>query len=270
MGKNKAAVVGGSVLVILIIAAILAPIIAPYSPREMSYGNELLPPGSEGYLLGTTSLAQDVLSYVVYGLRISLYVGFGTLLLEVALALTVGGLSGYFGGVIDELLMRFTEIVMTIPPIILLITGVSMFGTRSLEIIILFMALVNWPWMARVVRAEIMSRKQEPFIEEGRSMGFSELYLLVRYIFPTVLSPVIVLGTLDVAWFILYEATLSFLGLGDPTSTSLGILVSMGRDVLTSGWWVSFIPAFLIFLLVISLNLLGDGLRDALDVRENV
>ena len=129
------------------------------------------------------------------------------------------------------------------------------------------MAFVNWPWMARVVRAEILSKKEEPFVEEGRSMGFSKTYLLVRYIFPTILSPVIVLGTLDVAYFILYEATLSFLGLGDPTSISLGILVSTGRSVLVSAWWVSFFPAVVIFLLVFSLNLMGDGLRDALDVK---
>lgn len=265
--KSRVALLGTSVLIIFILVGIFAPILAPYSPDRMFYGQETVPPLSKGFFLGTNSVGQDVFSYVVVGLRTSLYVGFGALAIEILVALLVGGIAGYYGGVLDELLMRFADVVMTIPPLILLITAVSMLRVRSLSLIIFFMAFVNWPWMARVVRAEILSKKEEPFVEEGRSMGFSKTYLLVRYIFPTILSPVIVLGTLDVAYFILYEATLSFLGLGDPTSISLGILVSTGRSVLVSAWWVSFFPAVVIFLLVFSLNLMGDGLRDALDVK---
>ena len=265
--KSRVALLGTSVLIVFILVGIFAPILAPYSPDRMFYGQETVPPLSKGFFLGTNSVGQDVFSYVVVGLRTSLYVGFGALAIEILVALLVGGIAGYYGGVLDELLMRFADVVMTIPPLILLITAVSMLRVRSLSLIIFFMAFVNWPWMARVVRAEILSKKEEPFVEEGRSMGFSKTYLLVRYIFPTILSPVIVLGTLDVAYFILYEATLSFLGLGDPTSISLGILVSTGRSVLVSAWWVSFFPAVVIFLLVFSLNLMGDGLRDALDVK---
>jgi len=265
--KSRVALLGTSVLIVFILVGIFAPILAPYNPDRMFYGQETVPPFSKGFFLGTNSVGQDVFSYVVVGLRTSLYVGFGALAIEILIALLVGGIAGYYGGVIDELLMRFADVVMTIPPLILLITAVSMLRVRSLSLIIFFMAFVNWPWMARVVRAEILSKKEEPFVEEGRSMGFSKTYLLVRYIFPTILSPVIVLGTLDVAYFILYEATLSFLGLGDPTSISLGILVSIGRSVLVSAWWVSFFPAVVIFLLVFSLNLMGDGLRDALDVK---
>ena len=265
--KSRVALLGTSVLIVFILVGIFAPILAPYNPDRMFYGQETVPPLSKGFFLGTNSVGQDVFSYVVVGLRTSLYVGFGALAIEILIALIVGGIAGYYGGVLDELLMRFADVVMTIPPLILLITAVSMLRVRSLSLIIFFMAFVNWPWMARVVRAEILSKKEEPFVEEGRSMGFSKTYLLVRYIFPTILSPVIVLGTLDVAYFILYEATLSFLGLGDPTSISLGILVSIGRSVLVSAWWVSFFPAVVIFLLVFSLNLMGDGLRDALDVK---
>lgn len=265
--KSRVALLGTSVLIVFILVGIFAPILAPYNPDRMFYGQETVPPLSKGFFLGTNSVGQDVFSYVVVGLRTSLYVGFGALAIEILIALLVGGIAGYYGGVIDELLMRFADVVMTIPPLILLITAVSMLRVRSLSLMIFFMAFVNWPWMARVVRAEILSKKEEPFVEEGRSMGFSKTYLLVRYIFPTILSPVIVLGTLDVAYFILYEATLSFLGLGDPTSISLGILVSIGRSVFVSAWWVSFFPAVVIFLLVFSLNLMGDGLRDALDVK---
>lgn len=265
--KSRVALLGTSVLIVFILVGIFAPILAPYNPDRMFYGQETVPPLSKGFFLGTNSVGQDVLSYVVVGLRTSLYVGFGALAIEILIALLVGGIAGYYGGVLDELLMRFADVVMTIPPLILLITAVSMLRVRSLSLIIFLMAFVNWPWMARVVRAEILSKKEEPFVEEGRSMGFSKTYLLVRYIFPTILSPVIVLGTLDVAYFILYEATLSFLGLGDPTSISLGILVSIGRSVLVAAWWVSSFPAVVIFLLVFSLNLMGDGLRDALDVK---
>ena len=248
--KSRVALLGTSVLIVFILVGIFAPILAPYNPDRMFYGQETVPPLSKGFFLGTNSVGQDVFSYVVVGLRTSLYVGFGALAIEILIALLVGGIAGYYGGVIDELLMRFADVVMTIPPLILLITAVSMLRVRSLSLMIFFMAFVNWPWMARVVRAEILSKKEEPFVEEGRSMGFSKTYLLVRYIFPTILSPVIVLGTLDVAYFILYEATLSFLGLGDPTSISLGILVSIGRSVFVSAWWVSFFPAVVIFLLV--------------------
>jgi peptide/nickel transport system permease protein len=246
--KNKVAVLGASMLTIFILVGVFASLLAPYSPHRMFYGQEIVPPLNGGFLFGTNSVGQDVFSYVIVGLRTSLYVGFGALVIEILIALLIGGIAGYYGGLLDGLLMRFAEIVMTIPPLILLITAVSMLRVRSLWLITLFMGILNWPWMARVIRAEILSRREEPFLEEGRSMGFSKIYLLVSYIFPTIISPIVVLGTLDVAYFILYEATLSFLGLGDPTSISLGILVSMGRSVLTSAWWVSLFPGVVIFL----------------------
>jgi len=264
--KNRASLVGGTIVLGMVVLALLAPLIAPYNPTQTFHGEELSPPSSK-FLLGTDLLGRDMLSYIIYGARTSLLVALGGVTIEILLALLIGGFGGYFGGYVDELLSRFSEIVMTMPTLILLITAVAMFRVRSILLIMIIMGLLGWPWMARVIRAQFYSLKEQTYVESARSMGFRDRYIIFHHILPNALSSIIVLATLDAAYYILYEATLSFLGLGDPLAISWGILVSLGRKVIRSAWWVSTIPGLMIFLIVMALNLLGDGLRDALDVR---
>ena len=264
--KNRMSLIGGGIVLGIVVLAILAPLIAPYDPNQTFHGEELNPPSSK-FLLGTDMLGRDLLSYVLYGARTSLLVaGFG-ILIELGIALVIGGFGGYYGGYVDGGLARFTEIVMTIPTLLLLITAVAMFRVRSLMFIVLIIGLLSWPFMARVVRAQVYSIKEQTYVEAARSMGFRNRYILFHHVLPNALSPIIVLITLDAAFFILYEATLSFLGLGDPLAISWGVMVSIGRKQIRRAWWVSTFPGLMIFITVMGLNLLGDGLRDALDVR---
>jgi len=264
--KNRASLVGGGIVLAIGFLAVIAPLVAPYDPQQTFHGEELSPPSSK-FLLGTDILGRDLLSYIIYGARTSLLVAIGGITIELVLALLVGGFGGYFGGYVDEVLSRFSEIVLTMPTLILMITAVAMFRVRSLPLIVIIMGLLSWPWMARVIRAQFYSLKEQTYVEAARSMGFRDRYIMFQHILPNALSPIIVLITLDAAFFILYEATLSFLGLGDPLAISWGIMVALGRKVIRRAWWVSTFPGIMIFIIVMALNLLGDGLRDALDVR---
>jgi peptide/nickel transport system permease protein len=163
--------------------------------------------------------------------------------------------------------MRFTEIILTLPTIILLIVAVSMLEVRSSNIIMIMMAVISWPWMARTVRSEFLQLKESNYVEAAKSLGASDFRIIFRHILPNAMSPIIVLATIDLAWFILYQATLAFLGLADPTEVSWGIMINLGRRYLRTSWWVTTFPGLAIFFSTLGFNLLGDGLRDALDVK---
>lgn len=267
--KNKASIAGAVITLIIVGMAVFAPLIAPYNPEKLNYGKELQPP-SWNFLLGTDPGGRDILSFVIWGARTSLIVAVGAILIEVAIGVLIGGVAGYYGGVVDEVLMRFTDIIMTLPTILLLLTAVSMFKVRSIVLIMLIMGVLGWPWMARIVRSEFLSLKESLFVEAARSLGIRNLRIIFRHILPNAISPIIVVATLDAPFYIMYEATLSFLGLGDPTAISWGNLVAKGKNVLTSAWWVATFPGLMIFITTIGLNLLGDGLRDAFDVRARI
>ncbi|MEM2703498.1 MAG: ABC transporter permease [Candidatus Bathyarchaeia archaeon] len=267
--KNKASVGGGFITIIIVGIAIFAPLIAPHDPAKPNYGKELQPPSLD-FPLGTDPGGRDILSYIIWGARTSLLVACGAILIEVAIGVLIGGIAGYFGGAIDEVLMRFTDIIMTLPTILLLLTAVSMLKMRSIVLITLIMGLLGWPWMARIVRSEFLSLKEATFVEAARSLGIGNWRIIVRHILPNAISPIIVVATLDAPFYIMYEATLSFLGLGDPTAISWGNLVARGKNVLTNAWWVATFPGLMIFITTIGLNLLGDGLRDAFDVRVRI
>ncbi len=267
--RNKASICGAIITIIVVGMAALAPLISPYDPGKLNYGKELQPPSSE-FLLGTDSGGRDILSFIIWGARTSLIVAAGAILIEVVIGILIGGFAGYYGGFIDEVLMRFTDIILTLPTILLLLTAVSMFRVRSILLITLIMGMLGWPWMARVVRSEFLSLKESTFVEAAKSMGIGNLRIVFRHILPNAISPLIVIATLDAPFYIMYEATLSFLGLGDPTAISWGALVARGKNVLGSAWWVTTFPGLMIFITTIGLNLLGDGLRDAFDVRARV
>ncbi|MCR6692083.1 MAG: ABC transporter permease [archaeon YNP-LCB-003-016] len=267
--KNKVSIAGAIITLTIAGIAILAPLISPYNPEKLNYGKELQPPSWE-FLLGTDTGGRDILSYIIWGARTSLLVAIGAILIEVAIGVLIGAIAGYFGGIIDEILMRITDIIMTLPTILLLLTAVSMFKVRSIVIITLIMGALGWPWMARIVRSEFLSLKESLFVEAAKSLGIGKLRIIFHHILPNAISPIIVVATLDAPFYIMYEATLSFLGLGDPTAISWGNLVARGKDVLTSAWWVATFPGLMIFITTIGLNLLGDGLRDAFDVRARI
>jgi len=257
------AVVGFGIVLVIAVAALFAPIITPYDPK--STGTARLPPSMEHWF-GTDGAGGDVFSLVLYGARISLYIGLAAVFLEIAIGLTVGTISGYFGGIVDEVLMRITDVVLSLPTLPLLIVAVSMFEVRSIHLIIVVMAMLGWPFMARVVRSQFLSLRESTYVEAARSMGATSWRIIFRHILPNILSTVIVLATLDIPWFIFTEATLTFLGFGDPTSPSWGVLLQRGYLYFMSHWWIITFPGLAIFFASLGFTLFGDGLRDALDV----
>jgi len=263
--RNQLSLVGLAIIIGLVIVAILAPYIAPYDPNKMHWGKEYVPPCPE-FPLGTDELGRDVLSRIIWGARTSLYVGFGAVALTASIGILVGAISGYFGGWVDEVLMRFTDIMLTIPTIFLLIIIASIFQVRSLNVIIFAIGIVGWPTMARIVRSQFLLIKELPYIEAAKVAGISDIRIIFKHIIPNALPPIIVTATYDMASAILAEAGLSFLGLGDPRAVSWGQMLSIGHTVLRHAWWVATFPGLAIFITVLGFNLLGDGLREAFDI----
>ncbi|MCW4048798.1 MAG: ABC transporter permease [Candidatus Bathyarchaeota archaeon] len=264
--RNPTVIFGASIVLIIIFTAIFAPFISPYDPKKMNYGDVYMPPNSD-HLLGTDELGRDMLSRIIYGSRSSLQVGCVSVLILTVIGITVGAISGYAGGPIDNILMRITEIVMTVPSLFLLIVMVSIFKVRGLPIIMVTIGLISWPQMARVVRSEVLSIKERNYIEAANSMGASSFDILFREILPNIMAPITVMMTLRLAGAIITESSLSFLGLGDPTAITWGTMLSRGHLVIRRAWWIATFPGIAILFTTLGFNLLGDGLRDALDVR---
>ena len=263
---SKLAVFGGTIVLAVSVVALLGPLIVPYGPHDMYIAEPLRPPFSEVWL-GTDDWGRDMASLLVIGARISLYVGVGAVLLEAAIGLAIGMIAGYFGGLIDEVLMRIADAVLTLPTLMLLIIAVAMFEMQGINVIILVCGLLGWPLLARVVRSEFLTLKESTFVEAARSMGAGNWRIILRHILPNAMASVIVLLTMDLPWYIFYEASLTFLGFGDPTAASWGVLMQHGRRFLSSeGWWIAAFPGLAILITSLGFNLFGDGLRDALDV----
>jgi len=261
--RSKLAIVGTVIVLSVLLVALFAPLIAPYDPEL--WGNPFRPP-SLWHPFGTDAVGRDMLSLVIYGCSISLYVGIGAVLIELLIGVTVGAIAGYFGGKIDEVLMRITDVVLSLPTIMLLILAVSMFAVRGVHVIMLLMGMLGWPFMARMVRGEFLTLKQSTFVEAARSMGASNWRIILRHIFPNVVSLIIVLVTVDIPEYIFYEATLSFLGFSDISSPSWGILLQRGYIYFPNYWWMITFPGLAVFFASMGFNLFGDSLRDALDV----
>jgi len=262
--RSELAVFGFGLVLLIAIVALLAPIISPYSPEWM--GSSMRPPSMK-HVFGTDARGRDMLTLVFYGARISLYVGLATVALTALIGITIGMISGYFGGLIDEVLMRMTDVVLTLPELPLLIVAVAMFEVRSIHVIVLVMGLVGWPFMARVVRSEFLTLRESTYVEAAKSIGATNWRIIVHHIMPNILSTIIVLATMDIPWYIFYEATLTFLGFGDPSSASWGVLLERGYLYLTSCWWLITFPGLALLFTSMGFNLFGDGLRDALDVK---
>ena len=266
--KSKLALAGLGMLVALYLIALLAPLIAPYDPiaQENVLATSYLKPSLQHWL-GTDRFGRDILSRILYGARISLAIGFVATAISVTLGTLLGAVAGYFGGKIDSAIMRFTDMVLAFPRLILLIMIVALFSP-SITVMIIVLGLTQWPNTTRIVRGDVLSLREREFIQAAHALGMGSSRIILRHLIPNVLAPVIVTATLGIGNTIVLEAGLSFLGLGvQPPTPSWGNMVSDGRDNLIGAWWVATFPGLIIVTTVLAFNLVGDGLRDALDPR---
>ena len=264
--KNKLAIVSLCILGFLCITAVLTPIIAPYGYEEQNLLLGAVPPSSDHWL-GTDVFGRDMLTRIMYGSRISLAVGFIASGVALCIGVLWGSLAGYSGGRIDAFMMRVVDILYALPFMIFIILLMVIFG-RNLLLLFLAIGAVEWLTMARIVRGQVLTIKQQDFIEAATSLGLSHWAIIRRHIIPNTLSPVIVYATLTIPSVMLLEAFLSFLGLGiQPPQSSWGLLISYGVETMEEYPWLIFFPGLFLSITLFSLNFLGDGLRDALDPR---
>ncbi|MGB1493557.1 MAG: ABC transporter permease [Paracoccaceae bacterium] len=278
------AIIAASITFIAIAAAFAAPIIAPYNPfdpAQISLWDGKLPPawadgGSPAYLLGTDNQGRDMLSTILYGGRISILVGIAAVFLGMLLGVTLGVISGYFGGLTDTIIMRIADVQLTIPGILvaILINGIGRAALPlelreefAIYVVIVAIGLTDWPQFARVARGATLVEAEKEYVQAAKLIGLPKFTIILRHILPNTLRPVLVIATIGLALAIIAEATLSFLGQGiPPTTPSLGTLIRVGNEFLFSGlWWITFFPAIALIILVFSVNLLGDWMRDALN-----
>lgn len=262
--KNRLAVIGGVLLLGFVVTAILAPLLSPYDPLAQDLYNRLLPPSID-HPFGTDDFGRDILSRVIYGSRVSLRIGVVAVVIALALGTGIGLVAGYAGGVLDQVLMRFMDLLLAFPSILLAIGIVAILGP-GLENAMLAVGLVAVPQYARLVRASTLSVREMDYVQASRALGAGHTRILLVAILPNCLAPLIVQATLGLATAILDAAGLSFLGLGaQPPIPEWGAMLSNGRELIVRAPWVLFFPGIAIFLTVLAFNLFGDGLRDALD-----
>ena len=264
--KNRAAVTGGIVLVIMVVLAILTPWIAPYGYEAQNLDLGATPP-SAAHWLGTDIFGRDLLTQILYGGRISLAVGFIATAVALVIGVTWGAVAGYVGGRIDSIMMRFVDILYALPFMIFIILLMVVFG-RNILLLFLAIGAVEWLTMARIMRTQVQSLRQQEFVEAAVSLGLPPSAIIFKHIIPNALGPIIVYTTLTIPSVMLLEAFLSFLGLGiQPPQTSWGLLISYGAETMEEYPWLLIFPGLALTITLFSLNFLGDGLRDALDVR---
>ncbi len=263
--RRPAGIVGLVLLGLVCLMAVVAPLVYPASPWEMT-GIPFSRPGENGMLLGADTLGRDVASGIVHGARVSILIGLASTATALCIGVLLGCISGYAGGAVDAVIVRFTEIFQTIPSFVLAILLVAIL-TPSIGTIILAIGLVSWPPLSRLTRAQVRSVAQREFVQAARCQGQSTLSVVVRHVLPNAISPIIVAGSLTVAAAILIEAGLSFMGLGDPNFMSWGYMIGSGRTVIRQAWWMSLFPGLAILLTVVAINLVGEALNDALNPR---
>jgi len=284
--KNKPAVLGLLFIILLFVTAILGPFLTR-DPNEINFNDKNLPPvgfsieqsmyniktqelevterkGSWEHPLGTDDRGRDMLAMLVSGARVSLEVGFLATGIAILIGTFIGVVSAYFGGWLDNALMRFTDVIMTFPFFLLLVLIVYMYGP-NMVFVILAIGLTGWTGAARLVRSEVLSLRTLDFVTASKALGASDPHIILRHLVPNTMSSIIVIATLSIPGVILAEAALSFIGLGDPALVSWGKVLNAGQDSLVTTWWVAVEPGMILFLTVLAFNFLGDGLRDALD-----
>ncbi len=284
--RDKVAIVSFFLLVLLIGASVLAPVIAPHNPYDSATIDVMdaeqppswMPDGDKRFLLGTDAQGRDMLSTMLYGMRISIFIGLGAVALQALIGVLVGLLSGYFGGKIDSFLMRLADVQLSFSTMMVAIFlsaifqaafGVANYAELAVLFLVLVIGIAEWPQYARTVRASVLAERKKEYVEAARVIGLPSARIMLRHILPNCLSPLLVISTVQVANAIMSEAALSFLGLGMPvTKPSLGSLINSGFEFIFSGsWWISMYPGLLLVLLILVINLLGDWLRDVLNPR---
>lgn len=268
LSKNPASVVGFIIVAGMLLCAIFAPLIAPYDPIQGDLANLYVKPPSPAHPFGTDAIGRDILSRVIYGAQISLKIALAAQAIALGVGIMVGMIAGFFGGWVDLLIMRFVDIIMAFPLLIIAIALTGVLGSSEFNII-LALGFVNWTVTARIVRSQVLSAREMEYVTAARGLGAGSLRLMAQHILPNIIAPVIVFGTLGLGSIILAEASLSFLGLGSAqqATPSWGKMLTESRAFIRSAWWMPFYPGLAILITVLGFNLLGDGLRDALDVR---
>jgi peptide/nickel transport system permease protein len=270
--RNPAAIAGALVLLAIVGAAVFAPYVAPHEPARQSLIRRFTPPiwtagGKPGYVLGTDQVGRDILSRMIHGARVSLLVGVAAVAVSLVVGVALGLLSGFLRGRVDTVIMTVVDVTLSFPQLLLALAFVAALGP-SLLTIIMVLGLTGWERYTRVVRAEVLALREKDFVEAARALGAGPLRTLLRHLLPNTFSSIIVMSTLQVAQAILQEAALSFLGVGTGSAyPTWGQMISLGRDFVTVAWWLPTFPGLAILLTVLSINLVGDRLRDALDPR---
>ena len=264
--RDKKALIGTVVLTIFLIAAILGSLIAPYDPNGMDF--DMMEPPSWSHPLGTDDLGRDLLSRVIVGAQVSLFVGVSTVIIALVAGLVLGILAGYLGGWVDHIIMRYIDLQCAFPNFLIAGYLVAVFGT-GLSNVIVAISLAFIDDFARIARGMVLSIKEEQYVAAARTVGVSDIRIMWRHILPNAAAPIIVLATVSVSYAIHGEATLSFLGLGvDASTPTWGLILADGRSFISRAWWLGIFPGLAIMLTVLSINFIGDALRDFLDVRE--
>lgn len=263
--KNKLAVLGLVVFSLLVLMAIFAPVLAPYDPVEIDIFAPVHQAPSSEHLLGTDELGRDVLSRLLYGSRVTLLVGVSSMIFAVIIGSVIGALGGYYGGVLDNVLMRMTDVFLSFPAIILLIIMAAYFNTSIFGMIVII-GITSWMSVARLVRGEFLSLKEKEFVKASTALGAKDFRTIFRHMLPNAMAPLIVAATLRVGYSILFESALSYLGIGiQPPTPTWGNMLSNAQNDIFQAPWLAIWPGVMIFLTVLTINFIGDGLRDALD-----
>lgn len=262
--KKKINFIALAIIFLLAITAIFAPQISPYNPLEQNYKEILLPP-SRTHIFGTDNLGRDIFSRVIYGTRVTVQIGLFASILASTLGLIQGLIAGYFGGMFETIIMRFTDILLSIPTILLALTIIAVLGP-SISVLIFAIAITSMSQFTRVVRGTVLSVKESTFVLASRAIGQSDLNIIIKHILPNILGPVIVLATIRVAGAILIGAALGFIGLGaQPPTPEWGALLNEARRYLRTAWWFMLFPGTILSITILSINTLGDSLRDIFD-----
>ena len=265
--KNKFALTGLIVITLLIIVALFAPVISPYTPSQQNVFERLQPP-SLHHLFGTDDLGRDVFTRMIFGARISLAVGFISVFIILVIGTLLGIISGYYGGKIDYMIMRFTDIVLCFPTFFLIILVIAFIEPNIYNVMIVI-GVTSWPGLARLVRAEVLSLKEREFILVSKMMAISNIKIFFVHILPNIISPLMVYSSLAIGGAILTESALSFLGLGvQPPMPSWGQILTSGKDYIYMAWWLSLFPGIAILVTVLAFNLVGEAIRDIFDPKE--
>ena len=263
--RYRLALLGSVVILITVLIVIFAPVISPYNPSSI-IASKLQSPNTN-HLFGTDNLGRDIFSRVIWGARISILVGVSVALLSSLIGILLGSLAGYYGGIIDLLITKICEIFLVIPTFFLYIMVAATLRSRSTYILIVMLSVTMWPTVARIVRGEFLSLKERAFVTAAKSLGCSDVYIILHHLLPNTMASIIVTTTSSISEAILTVSALGFLGLGNPTAIEWGNMLQSGGRVMRHAWWAALFPGGAIFIVSLAFNIIGDGIRDALDPR---